>query len=265
MFSRWMSGPLRGAVALRNNILPRPAASKSVYVITTPNTLFGIHRRRPFSDAMEETTSHVLGFQELSHAVAMAAGLEAHHDIHGCFPRRDLSIADMNLSAELARKAPAQLTHVAVEQVELDDLMERLSGTGIVVSLLRPDGPHKLTWNDVHPRASNVSTVQTLNNVWQAGQTQQYYLSMPGLCDIYYRGGDVDLDAAMPGLLPKPVRPADNQPTPAASPVYHTYDSLDFDKAVKAFDAAEAMRAALLNFVLFVEVVCVLMLLRAMA
>lgn len=247
-----MGGPLRCAVSLRNNVLPRAA---SVYVITTPSTpashLFGIHRPCGGGDT---TTSHVLGFQELNHAVSMAAGLEAHHDTHGCFPRRDLSIADMNLSAALAKQAPAELTHVAVEKVEMDDLLQRLSGTGIVLSVLRPAAEHKLTWNDVLPASSN--TVETLNNAWHTAQTQHYYLTLPGLCDgldVFYRGGDIDLDSAMPPLLPKPIRPE-----------YHTYDSLNLQQSPPGAFDGEAMRSAVLKFVFVVELVCVLMLLASM-
>lgn len=288
MMTMFSAAPRAKVSMMRNNILPRAAASaRNVYVITTPNAhLFGIHRRRPLSDGIDETTSHVLGFQELGHAVAMAAGLEAHRDTHGCFPRRDLSISEMNLSASLARQAPPQLTHVSVEQVELDDLLERLSGTSIVLSLLRSAADNKLTWHDVHPASS--TTVQQLNNTWHAAQAQQYFLNLPGLCDVYYRGGDIgdimgnntggdtgyiggdsgyiggdiDMDDAMPPLLPKPV-----MPLAAAAHRYHTYHTLGLAAraaaAGRTFDA-EAMRSALLKLVLVIEAVCVIMLLPAM-
>lgn len=165
-------------------------ASRIVHVITHGSvdrptrepSLFGIHR----PDASGPCTSHVLGFQRVEHALALARGLEAYRRQHGTFPARD-SLSIMQLTKVEAFRGPMQ--YVAVDAMDINHLTARLHGSGIVLSLLLALGDDKYVWSDLGGgAASNAAAVTRLNELWHLPvETEQ----QPGV----------------PRLLPKPKWP----------------------------------------------------------
>ena len=171
-------------------VAPRPSAR--VFVVTTRRGrhLFGVHR----ADSSDMYTSYVLGFDRNEHAMALAKGLEAYRRANGQFPPRDLTEGGMDLPGCDLRGAET-MTHVAVDELPLPDLIWRLRGTGIVLSLLTAvdDDPEDITfrWQDVRPDCED--SVQRLNAVLLESEALW--------------GPPERLAAGLPGLLPKPRRP----------------------------------------------------------
>lgn len=138
------------------------AVPRTVHVVTRgcgdrparPPSLFGIHRT-----SYEESTSYVLAFERVEHAMAIARGLEAYRRHHGVFPSRD-STAIAELGELEPHRGPMQ--HVAVDAVDLMDLADRLRGTGIVLSLLAGTCWKDLLEDDPGWRLAK------LNAAWQA-------------------------------------------------------------------------------------------------
>lgn len=131
-----------------------------LYVVTTPRGgggrehLFGVHRR----NRDDSYTSFVLGFWDKKHADELAEGLEAYHRQHARFPPRDVGeLTAMARSctdavvAQCGRARRVDPALVAVQAVALAELLDRLRGTGIVVSILTAtDGEGPFKWRDVH-------------------------------------------------------------------------------------------------------------------
>lgn len=124
-----------------------------VYVVTTTRhrTLFGLHR--PCGVSRDDASNtYVLGFKASLHAEALAKSLQTYKARHGTFPRREVPVHDMNLPPGV--NADIELKDVHVHMVELDDLMDRLRGTDIRVSVLthvdESEGL-RFKWKDVHP------------------------------------------------------------------------------------------------------------------
>lgn len=174
---------------------PHPAPQRHVYAVTTHRGrhLFGVHR----ADRNQCYTSYVLGFDRAEHAIAVAKGLEAYRRAHGRFPPRDLCVDDMDLSGQDHGSVDDAMRHVAVDAVRLSELVERLDGTGIVLSLLTqvsPDDEEDYTfmWTDVDcsPRCQSAAASR-LNAL----------LSLRGDEPPPPVGGGGD---EVPALLPKP-------------------------------------------------------------
>lgn len=183
--------------------VPRPA-TRPVFVVTTRGGrhLFGVHR----ADERDQYTSYILGFDRNEHAMALAKGLEAYRRATGRFPPRDLTIADMDLTGHNPAAVKA-MEHVAVDQMQLPDLLWRLRGTGIVLSLLTAvngDGGDEDDWSfrwedirsDPHwPRTS----VQRLNQVLRGDKTV--------VQSAEHEQQAVDGGGEVPALQPRPAWP----------------------------------------------------------
>lgn len=146
-------------------------------------SMFGIHR----VDSRGASTSYVLAFERVDHAMALARGLEAYRRTRGRFPARD-SDAIM----ELARLPTHEgvLRHVAVDALTLDDLADRLAGTGIVLSLLTAVGEdHGYAWKDMSSD-DQAARVARLNAAWYGASN-----------------AIVPFARGCPALLPKPAWP----------------------------------------------------------
>lgn len=151
---------------------PRPstlaasaAGQRPVHLITTHRGrhLFGIHR----PDDHGLYTSYVLGFHNGGHAQALARGLEAYRRTHGRFPPRDLSIADMELHTQ--HSGDEDMRHVAIDTVPLTDIITRLRGTGIVLSVFIPTGSSdSFRWADVQCRAELDAVMAKLDAAFDA-------------------------------------------------------------------------------------------------
>lgn len=175
------------------------APQRHVYAVTTHRGrhLFGVHR----ADHNQNYTSYVLGFDRQEHALAIAKGLEAYRRAHGRFPPRDLDVDvdDLDLARQDYSEA-GDMIHVAVDAMQLSDLMERLRGTGIILSLLSPveedDDEDDLVfkWTDIESGGSpwHRDTVGRLNSL------------------LPLRGDEPPPAArrGVPALLPKPRWPA---------------------------------------------------------
>lgn len=183
---------------------PPVVRDRPVFVVTTRGGrhLFGVHR----ADRRDLYTSYVLGFDRAEHAQALAKGLEAYRRAHGEFPPRDLSVADMDL-ARHDHEAIEDLAHVGVDEVPLAELLWRLRGTAIVLSLLTAvetgQDEFSFTWRDVRPdgewRQAAVARLDALlrdsRRTWSPGRR------MADAAQAAAAAADV------PALLPKPRRP----------------------------------------------------------
>jgi hypothetical protein len=189
---------------------PTHPGARPVYVVTTRGGahLFGVHR----ANSKGTSTSHVLGFHDNAHAIALARGLEAYRREHGHFPPRDNGVQNMGLqSLDLA--GIGEFQHVAVDALALSDLAVRLAGTGIVLSLLQAVGKEEeftFRWTDIECNSARKETVvKRLNetmgkDAWPAPSGR----ARPGL-------------AREPALLPRPVWPPPcngGMPSPACVP-----------------------------------------------
>lgn len=194
---------LRAVSALRH---------QQVYVVTTPRRqLFGIHRLSPQDELY---TSHVLGFSDESHALLIAKSLESHYQKHGAFPKRDLAAPHLHLDGV---DVSIQLSHVAVESVQLADLLQRLRGTGIVVSLLSrmhvADEPDRLAFKcrDVRTECTTASVVGVLNRTWGTHRQRP-------LTPVYHTYESLYGGLKLPSLMPKPTWPPASAAAPAPAP-----------------------------------------------
>lgn len=81
---------------------PRPPSStavrRPVYVVTAGPTLFGVHRPVPMRTG--HTQTHIVGFAEEAHAVALAASLQDYRDTYSHFPPRDVMLHDVVSSGQ---------------------------------------------------------------------------------------------------------------------------------------------------------------------
>lgn len=190
------------------------AAKRPVYVVTTQGGkhLFGLHR----NNARGVSTSYVLGFHENAHALALAKGLEAYRRSHGHFPPRDLTVEDMGLRSQNVEAVEA-FSFVAVDAMGLTELAEKLSGTGIQLSLLTPVGKESewtFRWTDIDCNRRAATTVQRLNDLMRhtAAPAARARAGLPA------RG-------KVPALAPKPAWP------PAKKPWEHNGGMRDRDAA----------------------------------
>ena len=207
-----------------------PPPPHPIYVVTTPpadqhrHHLFGVHRPGP----RDQYTSYVLGFQEARHAQTIAESLETYHRLHGRFPPRDLAVAALDLMSPGSGKTAGgggeklELRSVCVRAVELADLLQRLKGSGIVVTLMTCDpweGSHTgFTSRDVPSDASTTAVVEALNSIWRrrggndndtdTDKSQQpQYTTVRDLSIWTSSGDDADADDDdewLPRLLPRP-------------------------------------------------------------
>ncbi len=167
------------------------ARQQQVFVVTTPaNHLFGVHRLTREGHSQ----SCVFGFLERQQADLIARSLESYHLQHGTFPPRDLAAERVALVDSL-RPSDLALRDLRVQPLALPDLLYRLRGTGIVVTLLSLDtanGSSKTVafrCQDVYTDTSASSVLGTLDRAWSRTEC------------------DVRREDALPGLLPKPRRP----------------------------------------------------------
>lgn len=184
---------------LRSALLRYHPRQQPVYVVTTPageapKHLFGVHR--PVAPQSDIYQSHVLGFRSEHHAELLARSLESYYLKHGCFPPRDMPTATRFLDSLVPCHTPCK--NVAVERMDLPELLVRLRGTGIVVTLVTPAGERKLSCEDVRAGATYLATVSNLNRAWAETASQQ---SLPS-----GTGSAMDLPKLLPQLKlqPKP-------------------------------------------------------------
>lgn len=180
------SAPGGGAAANNNNILCARQHPR-VFVVTTPaNHLFGVHRHTREGNYQ----SCVFGFRDRQQADSIARSLESHYAEHGAFPSRDLTAEGLKIMESL-RPSDIALRELSVLPLPLPDLLRRLRGTGIVVTLLSyeaPEGGGAFRCQDVYTDASTSSVVGNLNRAWHRTTTASHRH-----------------DADAPSLLPKPV------------------------------------------------------------
>lgn len=128
--------------------------------------LFGVHFR---DKRTQEYRSHVFGFTDGQHARLVAKGLETYYRRHGTFPPRDTRPRFLELRGV---DPGVQLENVAVQEVAMPDLLHRLQGSGIAVSLLTRDdetgGKHRFQARTLTTDATPVSVVAALNRNWNA-------------------------------------------------------------------------------------------------
>jgi len=198
---------------IRSSALRASVRRQSVYVVTTPapalipapaRQLFGVHRR----GKEDLYSSHVLGFTDEAHAVVVAKSLETYHRQHGRFPSRDLVANGLCMETV---DSQIDLCHVGVERVCLADLLQRLRGTGIAVTLLTalhdpdatPASPRmSFKCRDVRPDHTVTAVVRHLNRTWED------QLACPAKA--------TQLTVPVPDLLPRPVWPPATAERPAA-------------------------------------------------
>lgn len=204
-----------------------PTPSLFVVSVAADQQLFGVHR----ADADAPYTTYVLGFRARRHAEALAAGLEAYRAAHGVFPPRDLSDIDGAVELDLTGldlESGYSDGLLRVEDVTLPAMLQRLRGTGIVLSVLSTDGEEDGTFEfrDVRPDASAPAVAAALDRLWTAGAT----------------GAD-DPPAADQTLLPKPLR------------------AVDWDEQPLAF---KMLSASALKCLVLAEVMCIFWLLHTL-
>lgn len=237
--------------------VPPPAGQPRVFVITTPGSspaapassvthqphLFGVH----FHDKRtQEYTSHVFGFTDGQHARLVAKGLESYYRRHGTFPPRDRRPRFLELRG---MDPGVQLEHVEVLEMGMPDLLHRLQGSGITVSLLTRDaakangggGKHRFQARTVTTDTTSVSVVAALNRNWRASggdtvwRSRARYMTYDHLVaplaarvkslalsparTLHAIPGLPSSHSTVPRLLPKPTWPPSPSPSSAAGDV----------------------------------------------
>lgn len=193
---------------------------QQVYVVTTTaappastKQLFGVHRQRSPDECF---ATYVFGFKEQRHAEIVARSLDNYHKKHGTFPSRDIDAIAHQVdlvappppaAAEDDDQAPQQGGSVSVDAVALSDLLLRVRGTGITITLLSRDEarPDRLTFTckDVRADTTLSAVVSRLNTAWStspAAEKPRYYT--------------LSEDKTTPRLLPKPVWPPSGSSRP---------------------------------------------------
>lgn len=191
--------------------MPFDLRQQPVFVVTTLSKgaprphLFGVHSR---DKAKDHYQSRVFGFTDREHAVRVAKGLETYHRHHGCFPPRDRKPKDMQLRGI---DPDIQLEAVRVEEVMMRDLLHRLQGSGIMLSVLKRDTDTPgSSWifevKDVPTNQTTGCVVAALNRTWHAGDKPKYvkYKDLNNHAGVKTVGGVLTLVDGVPMLLPKP-------------------------------------------------------------
>lgn len=199
------------------------AQNQDVYLVTTTTApqslprnhkhLFGVHR----CDQEGLYTSHVFCFKEELHAELIAKALQTHHSRHGDFPARDLSPSSSSSTGgfrcmdglDAGGLDPSiELTHVEIQREKLSELLHRLRGTGIVVSLLTGAGSEAtgrllFKCRDVRTETTKRSVVENFVRCWNEGQTEHQdccWLPLP-----LPKPDWPPMPSLLPALLPAPV------------------------------------------------------------
>lgn len=153
----------------------RHRADQQVFVVTTkplgaPSPhMFGVHR----PDRQDQYTSYILGFCQEEHARALATGLDNFFERFGEFPERDASSPDFAADDkdQFASASQRRLTRVQVESLPMSELLVKLQGTGIVLSVLAPadDGGPAVVfkWSNVRISATPCQIIGRLDRNWR--------------------------------------------------------------------------------------------------
>lgn len=240
-------------MVLRSSIQSlRARPAQPVYVVTTPNKhLFGVHRH----NKEDQYQSFVFGFRDEHHARLIARSLESYYLRHGTFPPRDLSVAQMNLTELVS--SDVQLCNVSVEQLHLADLLDRLKGTGIVVTVLSKDDefPEHMAFKcrDVRADTTTPSVVGALNRIWHAHRTKPCSNFASNQGPRYYKLVDPPLPD--PLVLDDPRQPGVPELLP--KPTWPPRGGLPLAKSGQNVDAAlQLMAAVLFKCIVVIEMLC---------
>lgn len=180
-----------------------------VYVIgstTNDGDFFACH---------QNDTTYVLCFDTLLHADAISYSLETYHVRHGAFPNRDATLDGMNLGTPMF---DIDRRRVTVRHVPLTDLLLRVRGTGIVLSILaRTDVDGTFVWKDVWGDNTPAAVRDALNGAWALERAFDSDSDSDSDSSDSGSGSGSDSEkrgGRKPGLLPRPAWP----PKPTAGP-----------------------------------------------
>lgn len=167
-----------------------------VYVLERQRRLFGAHcpvRWRAAERAIEgpsppegpsEYRSHVFGFSDPRHARLMAAALDGHYRRHGRFPESDVGVPGPDTLFRALRPEDARLDVVEpasldIVELSLSELLLRLRGTGVVVTLLHPTEGGTLGRKTVAPDLTTSAVREALAAAWAASEPAGELLPKP--------------------------------------------------------------------------------------
>ena len=173
-------------------------SAKTVHVISTQaDHLFGVHRLHP---QHQTYTSFVMAFRQRGPAESLAKALDMYHGMHGHYPARDLGALNAQLRECLPQWSdmePPRL--VRVDAVDMEQLLQRLAGTRIVVLLVtiqegQQDEEPTLKWEEFFVDEGVQASIQALERTLA-------HVDMG--CDTQLPPGELS-NHVVPGLLPKP-------------------------------------------------------------
>lgn len=164
------------------------------YISTSKKDMFGLHQRRHDGTY----ASHVITFTVKEHAEVVAKGLEKFHTQHGAFPSRETDMDSMNLPSDVDGVV---LDKVSVHSTNIEDLVARLAGTAICLTLVRfLEDDATFEFHDLRPDSSPKTTRDALQNNWNMTPDCELQNSVVSV------NLKMDISTGIPMLLPKPMR-----------------------------------------------------------